>query len=104
MCYSGDLLQGGLEIPCMLMFEEDVKDVAKVSRLVKYALSSGPEAATKDEPPRKRNKFESQDTTASEVEGTISGEKLSDLHINFVQKLLKQQFPWVNGLQCTLLQ
>lgn len=67
------------------------------------SLSSGREAATKDEPPKKK-RFESQDTTASEVEGIISGEKLSDLHINFAQKLLKQQFPWVNGLQCTLLQ
>ena len=104
--YSGDLPQGGLEIPCMLIFEGGAKDVAKVSKLVEYALSlsSVPEAATKDEPPKKRKRSESQDTAASEIESIISGEKLSDLHINFAQKLLKQQFPWVNGLQCTLLQ
>ena len=33
----------------MLTFEGDVKDVAKAGRLVRYALFSSPEAATKDE-------------------------------------------------------
>ena len=28
-CYSGDLPQGELEIPCMLMFEGGTKDIAK---------------------------------------------------------------------------
>lgn len=75
------LPQGGLEIPCMLMFEGVVKDVAKVSKLV-TCMYAGSEAATKDEPPKKRKKSESQDATASEAEGIISAEKLSDLHIN----------------------
>ena len=51
--YSEDLPQGGLEIPCILMFEGSAKDVVKVNKIVKYVLSSGPEAATKDEPPNK---------------------------------------------------
>lgn len=103
--YSGDLPQGGLEIPCMLTFEGSSKDVAKATRLVKYALSSSTE---KDEPPKKKVKYESQGGSTDEVnsilDSIISGDKLSDLHINFAQQLLKQQFPLLNGLQCTLLQ
>ena len=34
----------------------------------------------------------------------IRGDKLNNLVINFVQKLLKKQFPSVKGLQSTLLQ
>jgi len=34
----------------------------------------------------------------------LRGEKLNDLIINFVQKLLKRQFPSLKGLQSTLLQ
>lgn len=37
--YSQDLPQGGLEIPCVLTFQGSVKDIAKVSKLVEYALS-----------------------------------------------------------------
>ena len=58
-------------------------------------------AATKDEPPKKKVKCDTQDGSVSEI---ISCEKLSDLHINFAQTLLKLQFPCVNGLQNTLLQ
>ena len=85
----------------MPTFEGDVKDVAKAGRLVRYALFSSPEAATKDELPPQKIKH---DNSTNETEGIITGEKLSDLHINHAQKLPKQQFPWCNGLQCTLLQ
>ena len=102
--YSQDLPQGGLEIPCMLTFRGEAKDIEKIRKLVRYALSLRPEAATEDEPPNKKIKFDTQDGSVCETEGILSGDKLSDLHINFAQKLLKQQFPWVNGLQCTLLQ
>ena len=34
--YSGDLPQGGLEIPCLLTFKGTMKDIAKITRLVKY--------------------------------------------------------------------
>lgn len=68
--YSGDLPQGGLEIPCMLMAE---KDITKISRLVKYALSSHPEVATMDgtnvastdEPPKKKKRCDSRDGSVS---------------------------------------
>ncbi len=36
--YSADLLQGGLEIPCILIFEGVAKDIAKLDKLVKYAF------------------------------------------------------------------
>ena len=36
--------------------------------------------------------------------GFISGQQLNDEHINFAQKLLKAQFPCLNGLRSTLLQ
>ena len=39
-----------------------------------------------------------------DLERIIMGEKLSDLEINFAQRLLKLQFPDLNGLDSTLLQ
>ena len=102
--YSRDLPQGGLEVLYMLTFQGGAKDIVKVSKLVSYTLSLCPETATKDEPPKKKIKCDTQDGSDSKSEGIISGEKLSDLHINFAQTLLKLQFPWVNGLQNTLLQ
>ena len=33
----------------------------------------------------------------------ISGKTLPDLHINVAQELLKRQFPYISGLQSTLL-
>ena len=82
--YSGDLPQGGLKIPCMLTFEGDRKDVAKARRLVRYALFASPEVATKDEPSRKKIKH---DNSSNETKGIITGEKLSDLHINHARVL-----------------
>ena len=39
-----------------------------------------------------------------DLERIIMGEMLTDLEINYVQKLLKSQFPGINGLCLTLLQ
>ena len=38
------------------------------------------------------------------VEGIIMGQQLSDVEINFAHQLLKEQFPKINGLICTLYQ
>ena len=38
-CYSEDLVQGGLEIPCVLIFEGDAKCTAKDKKLVEAAFS-----------------------------------------------------------------
>ena len=39
-----------------------------------------------------------------EIEELIMGAELSDRHINLAQKILKEQFPSLNGLNSTLLQ
>ena len=102
--YSGDLPQGGLEIPCLLTFKGTMKDIAKIIRLVNYTLSS-PNDASDEPPPKKKPRCDSPDSSScAEAEGVIIGEKLSDVHINFAQQLLKQQFPQLNGLKSTLLQ
>ena len=75
----------------VLTFQGGAKDIAKVSKLVSYALSWRPEAATKNEPPKKKIKCDTQYGSVSETEDIISSEKLSDLHINFAQTLLQLQ-------------
>lgn len=37
----------------------------------------------------------------TDKEALIKGERLSDVHINFGQHLLKQRFPHIYGLSCT---
>ena len=37
--YSADLPQGGLEVPCILRFEGEVKDIAKLKKFVKPKLA-----------------------------------------------------------------
>ena len=37
--YSADLPQGGLEVPCILHFEGEVKDIAKLKKFVKPKLA-----------------------------------------------------------------
>ena len=39
-----------------------------------------------------------------DVERIIMGQQLSDVEINFAPQLLKEQFPKINGLMCTLYQ
>ena len=36
--YSSDLPQGGLEIPCVLLFEGEVKEISKIRKFVKPEL------------------------------------------------------------------
>ena len=37
--HSADLPQGGLEVPCILRFEGEVKDIAKLKKFVKPKLA-----------------------------------------------------------------
>ena len=91
-------------LSCQLTFKGTMKDIAKITRLVKYTLSS-PNDASDEPPPKKKTRCDSPDSSScAEAEGVIIGEKLSDVHINFAQQLLKQQFPQLNGLKSTLLQ
>ena len=183
-CYSSDLPQGGLEIPCNLVFEGDLKEVEKVKKLVTL-VESGPPTSTeavdanenisnvnleitkspsavisvsepfstvvrikesagasitvtkltapaeKSDISKKSNKLSCSikvedspyalvdlsvrfTSSESEIKRNVvnqeelvrirTGTTLTDLSINAVQKMLKQQFPKLEGLVSTLLQ
>ena len=108
--YLEDLPQGGREIPCTVTFEGNAKDLAKVKRLVKYALTQNTAASksakddsvaakdesvapkdTKDQPASKRIRIEDTEvkhvgpsSSVYDIDCIDNGEKLSDLHINSV--------------------
>ena len=46
--YSEDLVQGGLEIPCVLIFEGGAKHTAKAQKLIESALDVTASVALKD--------------------------------------------------------
>ena len=52
-----------------------------------------------NEPPHMRRKL-----SAIEIKKVIMGEELSDIHVNLAQRLLRAEFPDLNGLLSTLLQ
>ena len=116
--YSGDLPQGGLEVPCVLLFRGNEKDAAKAKELVTAALH--PMVDSNQEHPCKKAKIcethvdppvsQSDEVwvhlngirlTHSDKHIINAGEKLSDLHINYAHHLLKHQFPGLKGLQNT---
>ena len=126
--FSADLPQGGLEVPCILIFRGDPKDVAKMKKLV-VPFNSVKQTATpgaENEPPNKVRKITPEiievdklvlpgtspnrwlslkgiDLTEMDRSRITSGKELSDNHISFAQKLLKIQFPHISGLQSTLV-
>lgn len=120
--YSEDLVQGGLEIPCVLIFEGDAKHTAKAQKLIESALDVTASVALKDttnlpaskkrqlneDRPEPRNEkwlqLDSIVLTKTDKDHIMAGEKLNDLHIDVAQALLKQQFPSISGLQSPLLQ
>ena len=55
--------------------------------------------ASMGEPITKRQRLSDPD-----IESIIMGAELSDLHINLAQRILKEQFSYINGLESTLLQ
>ena len=125
--YSGDLVQGGLEVPCALRFEGDDKRIAKAKKLIESALTT----ETVDLLASKKRKIDSPLVvqldgvggstnstgystkdwvqqggivlTTTDKEHILSGKKLNDLHINLAQTILKQQFSDLAGLKSTLL-
>ena len=98
--------------------KESTRDIDKVKKLLK----AGPgtmSVVTSQAPPTKKRKLGSAGTeeepqrwvqhgdillSTEDKAGIISGQQLNDEHINFAQKLLKAQFPCLNGLHSTLLQ
>lgn len=120
--YSEDLVQGGLEIPCVLIFEGGAKHTAKAKKLVEsaFAVTAGmaltntpnlPAQSKKrklsedsPEPGEKWVQFATIVLTKTDKDQIIAGEKLDDRHIDVAQGFLKQQFPCISGLQSPLLQ
>ena len=126
--YSADLPQGGLEIPCILVFTGSVKEVSKVAKLVSAALPtvSSDRLEVQQSRPFKVDTVQTvyededfevkmskngdwvqcQDIVLSKVDRDIisNGQKITDRHINYAQRLLKRQFPLLNGLKLSLCQ
>ena len=129
---SEDLPQGGLEVPCKLMFEGDSVYVAKIKKLLSVFPPPLPQpnVSSELEPPNKKRKVENYEAidvesmnfkdnsvadplpwislnnitlTERDREIILSGKELNDKHINFAQAILKQQFKGIAGLQSTLL-
>lgn len=151
--YSADLPQGGMEIPCILIFKsQSIKECSKTEHLIKSAKNISSEVlsaitsvdsgegnikqsaaedsneactctSSKSSSPIKVSHLSADDViemlTSDEdeveppakklrctidIERVIMNQKLSDIEINFSQRLLKSQFPEINGLESTLLQ
>ena len=112
--YSADLPQGGLEIPCIYKLEGDKLYLTRAQKLITTALTQSiPDPSTIDksavsEPLSKKRKVNvivnDDDTDCDLVKSILRGEKLSDLHINLAQSILKRQFPLLRGLCSTLTQ
>ena len=116
--YSSDLIQGGLEVPCILLFEGAKSLVEKVMCLLQFSNKVSFNDSLVENPPKKR-KLDSNENTVSQwlfmnvanIALTIddkadidNGRWLNDKHIDFAQHLLKSAFPSIDGLKCTLLQ
>ena len=116
--YSADLTQGGLEIPFLSIFTAKRADVNKAEKLLSLPLALADQSGM---PPLKKPKLQDSSSSLSEPDkvwlrlgGSVlkltekniitSGEKLTDLHVDFAQKLMKKQFRLLKGLRSTLLQ
>ena len=99
--YSSDLAQGGLELPCAYTLSGPSKEIGKVKRLLMCAPEIKKE---KNEDPPVVNRVKLEDLTECDRRIIVGNKMLNDRHINFAQKLLRSQFPAVNGLGHTLLQ
>ena len=124
--YSYDLPQGGMEIPCLLKFRGN-------SNILKQLLQRdkdediNAEVSLKEPPAKILKPSESSSRSLNTIfhangdadtwvrchRGVLSfndkvilqnGGELSDKHIQFAQKLIKEQFPLIGGLCSTLLQ
>ena len=106
--------QGGLEIPCILMFSGESFLINKVKKLHNRECSTI-NNKVKDEPKNKPNSSSSSmpetwvcwgnsgvGLRMSDKETVLLGLELDDIHIDMFQKLLKDQFPLLNGLSSPL--
>ena len=109
--FSEDLPQGGLEIPCLLIFQGSMKDAMKAEKVVRSALSASDIAKPATRGESESQKPKRRKLTALELcpnvdglDGILKGARLSDQHIHQAQCLIKQQFPQLSGLRSTLYQ
>ena len=132
--YSRDLAEGGLEIPCVITLQGTKKLVEKAKKLLnlsKKGLKPTGEVSVLSASPdpnlkwikSEQNEMEvdqSQDQPIACVWVKFPGtriqlfadnkmmieehHRLNDRHINFVQAMLRAQFPKCDGLKNTLLQ
>ena len=96
----------------MLKFVGSSKDTTTAKKLIESSMLG--HACTINTASHTLNSNESEDERppgkkmrtlslcSDDQESIIMGEKLSDLHMNHAQELLKRQFPTLNGLECTL--
>lgn len=116
--YSSDLVQGGLEVPCKLIFRGHQQYVDKIKKL--FSLSNTPVPIVSDmsstlEPATKRQRIDEE--LGKDVWVVLgrkfvllledkfcieSGSELNDIHINFAQLLIRKQFTHLGGLTSTL--
>ena len=117
-CYSEDLVQGGLEIPCVLILREtpsvqqrpkslsrllSLLQQACLSRIQPICLQVRRESFLKPDS-EKWVQLASIVLTRTDKGHILAGGKLNDLHIELAQGLLKQQFPVKSRLRSPLLQ
>ena len=111
--YSVDLPQGGLEIPCRLIFSGHARLITKVQKLLQEAITSGLlkpcnngsvlQQESLPEQPKKKSRIEQDDSSQEswlELDGIVlsqfdkkqlqDGRWLNDKHINYAQSLLKK--------------
>ena len=122
---SVDLPTGGLEVPCKLIFTcSCCRLIAKTEKLLSEAVSSGllkpctnkrsrEKGSTEQEcehpakklrsPSDKWLKFNGEVLLQKDKKELCNGGWLNDKHINYVQLMLKSQFPSIDGWKCPLL-
>ena len=130
--YSRDLPQGGLKLPCLYLFEGKASVIEKVRSRVLSLTSPVTHLETAaagvipvegesvlvvnlsqaDEPKSSGSQNTALEwTRAHDIVLTIedrqmisSGQRLTDRHINFAQRLIQAQFQQLDGLHLTLIQ
>ena len=118
---SVDLPQGGLEIPCRLTFSGPEESITKVRSLMdKLNLLEDDGSCTKSEDLASKETTKGAQSTSSSVsavwvrigrqslsyeekEVICTGQCLTDNHINYIQGLIREQFPTIRGLTNTLM-
>lgn len=124
---SIDLPQGGVEVPCLLLFSGVEKYLEKIEKLLQGSL---PPLTPALEPPKKKRtdivdlcdlppnetncavdhlqkiwlRFDGVCLTEEDKVNLVQGKKLNDRHINYAQRILHSQFPDIDGLGHTILQ